>query len=50
MGLFLSGAKTGKVASVSLQSAQHPARTVRGEVQDLKARRPCSVPSLQVPY
>lgn len=47
MGFFLCGDLTGKIAFVSLRSAQHPAREAHGEVQVLKARTLCSIPSLQ---
>lgn len=49
MGFFLSGGLTAKIAFRSLRSAQRPARAVHGEVQVLKARRPCSAHSLQGP-
>lgn len=49
MGFFLSGGLTAKIAFRSLRSAQRPARAVHGEVQVLKARRPCSIHSLQGP-
>lgn len=46
---FLSGGLTAKIAFRGLRSAQCPARAVHGEVQVLKARRPCSIHSLQGP-
>lgn len=49
IGFFLSGGLTRKIAFVSLRSAQCPARAVHGEVQVVKARRSCSIPSLHVP-
>lgn len=49
MGFFCSGGLTERMAFRSLRNAQHPARAVHGEVQVLKARRPCSIPSLQGP-
>lgn len=49
MGFFLSGGLTATMAFKGLRNAQRPARAVHGEVQVLKARRPCSLPSLQGP-